>query len=187
MDGPAVAAAVRALDGDRRALPILLITADVMGSTRDRAGRSGITAYLQKPVQAAQLAAALQAAVPGTAPRGEPAADGGEPLSSPARRRGAGLPPHRQEALVSMFFQDESGTISGLQAMLAAGDRQGASAMAHKLKGPAHLLGFRALAALAEEIEQAGRDLPQADWVGLQARLAQAIEEARASALLAQH
>jgi HPt (histidine-containing phosphotransfer) domain-containing protein len=159
----------------------------VMGSTRDRAGRSGVTAYLQKPVQAAQLAAALQAAVTRAAPGDEPAAAaGGEPISSGAGQRARGLPPHRLEALVSMFFQDESGTISGLQAMLAAGDRQGASAMAHKLKGPAHLLGFRALAAFAEEIEQAGRDLPQADWVGLQARLAQAIKEARASALLAQ-
>lgn len=187
MDGPAVTAAVRALDGARRALPILLITADVMVSTRDRAGRSGVTAFLQKPVQAAQLAAALQAAVTRTVPVGEPAAAAGEPLPSHAGQRAKGLPPHRLEALVSMFFQDESGTISGLQAMLAAGDGQGASAMAHKLKGPAHLLGFRPLAALAEEIEQAGRDLPQADWVGMQARLAQAITEARASVLLAQH
>jgi signal transduction histidine kinase/CheY-like chemotaxis protein/HPt (histidine-containing phosphotransfer) domain-containing protein len=188
MDGPAVTAAVRAMDGARRALPILLITADVMGSTRDRAGRSGVTAYLQKPVQAAQLAAALQAAVTRTAAADEPAAAaGGETSSSRAGQRARGLPPHRLEALVSMFFQDESGTISGLQAMLAAGDRQGASAMAHKLKGPAHLLGFRPLAALAEEIEHAGRDVPQADWAGLPARLAQAIGEARASALLAQH
>jgi len=185
MDGPAVTAAVRALEGARRSLPILLITADVMGSTRDRAGRSGVTAYLQKPVQAAQLAGALQAAVTRTAAGAEASAAGAESLPARASRRAGGLPHHRLEALIGMFFQDESGTISGLQAMLAAGDRQGASAMAHKLKGPAHLLGFRALAALAEEIEQGGRDLPQADWAVLQARLAQTIRETRASAQLA--
>jgi signal transduction histidine kinase/DNA-binding NarL/FixJ family response regulator len=185
MDGPAVTAAVRALEGARRSLPILLITADVMGSTRDWAARSGVTAYLQKPVQAAQLAAALQAAVTRTAAGAEASAADAESLPARASQRAGGLPHHRLETLIGMFFQDESGTISGLQAMLAAGDRQGASAMAHKLKGPAHLLGFRALAALAEEIEQGGRDLPQADWAVLQARLAQTIRETRASAQLA--
>jgi signal transduction histidine kinase/FixJ family two-component response regulator/HPt (histidine-containing phosphotransfer) domain-containing protein len=189
MDGPAVTAAVRALGGSRRDLPILLITADVMSSTRDRAERSGVTAYLQKPVQAAQLAAALRAAVARTASGGEVSAVArGEALSSRFGQLAAELPIHRLDGLVSMFFRDESGTISGLQAMLASGDREGVGAMAHKLKGSAHLLGFRELAAVAEEIEQAVVDQARtADWDVLQARLAQALGDTRAAAMPRAH
>ena len=58
--------AIRAMDGPRGKLPILVLTADVMPATRERAMAVGVTACLLKPLQTPQLAEDAVTCTPGT-------------------------------------------------------------------------------------------------------------------------
>jgi signal transduction histidine kinase/CheY-like chemotaxis protein/HPt (histidine-containing phosphotransfer) domain-containing protein len=156
MDGLLATAAIRAIGGRLADLPILALTADVMGKTRERAELSGITGFLPKPVQIGQLADALAAAVAGRAPAthaGDEMNSWTAPLSSRFADLENHLPQGQLPGLVAMFFDDGSGTIAELESALGSGDTVRIARAAHKLNGSARMLGFVAIAGVAEEIE----------------------------------
>ena len=151
LDGLQATQAIRALDGPAAQVPILMLTADVMPATRERATAAGATTCLHKPVQGLQLAEALNAAVNGNAIAAAPPAA----LSSRFAELGNDLPPQALAQLVRMFFSDESRALADLRAALHAGEPQRTMLAAHKLKGSARMLGFWRLADLVTEFEEA--------------------------------
>ncbi len=183
-DGLQATEAIRAMDGPRGKLPILVLTADVMPATRERAMALGVTACLLKPLQTPQLAEALRNAVAGThvesaapsappeavqpmqpaqtaqaaAPQPDPSpADDAQPplMSDQFDSLRTGLPPPALQRLLDMFFRDDSSTVQELEAALGGADATRIEQAAHKLKGSARLLGFELVAATADEIQHA--------------------------------
>jgi hypothetical protein len=59
MDGLTSTRLIRALPGEKRQIPIVALTADVMNDAEDRAAGAGVDEFLSKPVQKDHLQAAL--------------------------------------------------------------------------------------------------------------------------------
>lgn len=178
LDGLQATEAIRALDGPVSRLPILVLTADVMPATRERATAAGVTACLHKPVQGPQLAEALNAAVNSQAVANRPGA-----LSSRFAALGNELPSQALAGLVDMFFGDESRTLADLHAALDAGEPRRIALAAHKLQGSARMLGFWRIATLASEFEKAEGQGPNPARTPQQARrlLDEALAETHAA------
>ncbi len=178
LDGLQATEAIRALDGPVAQLPVLVLTADVMPATRERATAAGVTACLHKPVQGPQLAEALNVAVHGAAIANRPGA-----LSSRFAALGNELPSQALAGLVDMFFSDESRTLADLHAALDAGEPRRIALAAHKLQGSARMLGFWRIAELAVDIEKAEGQGPHKTRTPQQARklLDMALAETRAA------
>ena len=187
LDGLQATEAIRALDSPAARLPILMLTADVMPATRDRATAAGATACLHKPVQGPQLAEALHNAVNASL-QGQAAAEAQpQPLSSRFAALGNDLPPQTIAGLVDMFFGDESHTLADLHAALTAGEPRRIALAAHKLQGSARMLGFWRIATLAAEFERAeGRGQPGRTPQQACALLHAALDETRAAVQAAQ-
>lgn len=60
MDGLTATRAIRALDGEMAAIPVLALTANAMSGDREHCLQAGMTDYLSKPIAVAELHAALQ-------------------------------------------------------------------------------------------------------------------------------
>jgi two-component system, sensor histidine kinase len=60
MDGLTATRHIRALPGPRAQVPIVVLTADVMNEAREHAMQAGVNEFVSKPVQAAQLQAAMR-------------------------------------------------------------------------------------------------------------------------------
>jgi PAS domain S-box-containing protein len=59
MDGKAATLAIRALDGDARSVPIIALTADASGDSRDELIAAGMNDYVSKPIDDQKLLAAI--------------------------------------------------------------------------------------------------------------------------------
>ncbi len=64
------------------------------------------------------------------------------------------MPPDTMEELLGTLFEAPQGSVHVLVASLAAGDAAQIAYDAHKLKGTAMLLGFRALVRTSAQIER---------------------------------
>jgi len=86
--------------------------------------------------------------------------------------------------LARLFAQEARGALAGLRAALAEQDGTDVARAAHGLKGSSSTLGASLVAALAADVERAGREGRLDDAAALMERLAPAIDEA-SDALLA--
>jgi CheY-like chemotaxis protein len=59
LDGLATTEALRQRPGPNQHMPVILVTADVINETREKALASGVTAFVSKPMQASDLQRAL--------------------------------------------------------------------------------------------------------------------------------
>lgn len=193
LDGLATTEAIRKMEGPASQIKIILVTADVVNDTRKRAIEVGINEFTSKPLQAADLHRALlhcglleEPSIPETAVLLRP--------TSPAPLASYELPTRLPESppmsslidlesyaeIVSMMptetmyemldtvFEPPEGTLPVLQAALLEGDRDAVGYNAHKLKGTAMLLGFRAIIRTAAQIEQQAMQTAEPlspDWV----------------------
>jgi PAS domain S-box-containing protein len=178
MNGYEATLAIRAMGFER--LPIIAMTANAMEEDRGRSLASGMDAHLSKPIEVDVLVDTLLRVVKGAREEGAPA------LSPPAAAPGAGAPasipgidlkatlPRFGGAFANfaaVFRRLESSqgrTLDEVRDALAAGDRQGAQQLVHRLRGVAANLGATEVAALALEFEQA---LRSADDAALALRL----------------
>lgn len=64
MDGYDVVRAIRAREDERRALPVIALTADAMADTRERCLAAGMDDFVPKPFEKSRLLAAVAGAVP---------------------------------------------------------------------------------------------------------------------------
>jgi signal transduction histidine kinase/CheY-like chemotaxis protein/HPt (histidine-containing phosphotransfer) domain-containing protein len=179
MDGLTATRAIRDLGGRNATIPILALTADVVGMTRERTQEAGVTALLAKPIQNEQLADALARAAAGL-PIGHTAPVIAAPtvLSPHFGDLAEHLPEGQFARLIDMFFADESGTIADLDKALAAGNPRTIQDAAHKLTGCASVLGLTGIANLTRDM---GKTQPGQVPAYKQARakLRQAVDAAR--------
>ncbi len=179
LDGLAATEAIRAMEGPAAQIKIILITADVVNDTRKRAVEVGVNEFTSKPLQAADLHRALlrcglldDPSVPDAAVLMRHSSP--FPLSSyeaPVRLPDTPslsslidldsyaeivsmMPGETMAEMLTTVFEPPEGTLPTLQTALLEGDREAVGYNAHKLKGTAMLLGFRAIVRTAAQIEQ---------------------------------
>lgn len=150
-------------------IPIVALTAHVIGSTAERWREAGMSGYLAKPFTLAQIAATLAQWTTPTA--GSRASDTGSPAASAAIAPAASAPAVIDaEVLGQILAMDKGGKLIGrllalyrqqvplilerLRIAIAAGDRAETAAQGHALKSASVSLGARHVAALADRIER---------------------------------
>jgi signal transduction histidine kinase/ActR/RegA family two-component response regulator len=178
LDGLATTEAIRALQGPKSAIKVILITADVVNETRIRAREVGVNEFASKPLQMEDLQQALARCglldpwAPTSAP-GWPSTDplplsswelharlpeGEPPLSGYIDRESFleildMMPMDSLDELLKTVFEPPDGTVHVLVRAIADADRAAIGYNAHKLKGVAMLMGFRALVTISTQIE----------------------------------
>ncbi|MBF0191828.1 MAG: response regulator [Magnetococcales bacterium] len=175
MDGFTATRAIRE-QSCYRDLPIVAMTANAMVGDRERSLAAGMNDHVAKPIDLAELHATLERWLPPrcripTLESGrekeqeerERSVSGGESRLLPAWLPGLDL----REALARVkgnerllgellvaFCREHGGSAQRIRELLAAGERQAASRLAHAVKGPAGNLGARELWEAARELEQ---------------------------------
>ena len=179
MDGISATRAIRQLKGAAAAIPIVMVTADILSDARNAALQAGVNWFIAKPVNPDSLRLAL-ARGRMTAPQ-EPAepAESAESAETPAgASSGAAsdsqtvLDPGVYQAFVALMpretvdrqwralFGPDSPDITPISSALAANDWPAASRLAHQLKGVCMLMGLTSLATTLSHIEEAAEHLP---------------------------
>lgn len=182
LDGLATTEAIRRLDGPVSEIKVILVTADVVNDTRKRALEVGVNEFTSKPLQAEDLKRALRRCGllddPGltveeldtTALRTSspfPLSSYEMPVRLPDLSHAAvGLvdteaygeildmmPEESLDELLKTLFEPPEGTVHVLGQALLDDDREAIGYNAHKLKGTAMLMGFRALVKTSAQIE----------------------------------
>jgi len=168
LDGLATTEAIRALHGPTSNVKIILVTADVVNDTRKRAKEVGVSEFASKPLQAADLQRALQRCglleplagnahamqLPGASAPDLRASVAGLIDSEAYSEIVAMMQADTMDELLGTLFAPPEGTVHQLLDALDRGEPAAMAYNAHKLKGTAMLLGFRAIVDTAADIER---------------------------------
>jgi signal transduction histidine kinase/HPt (histidine-containing phosphotransfer) domain-containing protein/ActR/RegA family two-component response regulator len=158
MDGIAATRAIRALGGDRGAVPIVAMTANASDTDRALCREAGMDGFEAKPISSRRLAALLAGFGVRAARDAEPvAADTGAlPEARPDRSdaRVAELVEAVGEEgfrdLLDVFFLDASALLTDLHRSLASHDLELFDRSLHSLKGSAANLGYHRFAQMVD-------------------------------------
>jgi two-component system, sensor histidine kinase and response regulator len=170
MDGFDATRVIRARERDGR-VPIIAMTASALPGERERCLAAGMDDFLTKPVDPAQLAAAVARAGSGRVGSRAGSRPAAPVPQQPASAATPVLDPDRVEMLgelvkdgVSFFERARMSFLSRVDGSLAQiniavqdGDAERAVADAHQLKGSALNLGLNRVGAAAEAIEELAR------------------------------
>ncbi len=171
MDGITATKAIRS-NPQRRTLPIIAMTANVMATDREKCIEAGMNDHIAKPIDPDELFAVLlrwikprngdraraDVAVASSSPvvsAKDPAPEMPEiaGIDTKAALRRTGGNRMRYEALLRKFADPSQGGVEEIRSALAAGDVSTAARAAHSLKGAAANLGATALAEEAAKVE----------------------------------
>ena len=166
MDGYELTAAIRTQEQGFRRIPIVALTANTLKDEADRCRVAGMDAYLSKPLQLADLKAALKTWLPDAVSNLDSRAEvvthavtGG----APAQAVDVGVLESligNDPAVILEFLNDfriSAGKIAlELKAACTDGRSAPASEQAHKLKSSARAVGALALGELCAQMETAG-------------------------------
>ena len=189
MDGITATRAIRQLTGAAAAIPIVMISADILSGARQAALQAGVNAFIAKPVNPDSLRQALALGRMAAAP--EPPAPMASVSSGVASAPQAVLNSAVYQAFVALMPREtvdrqwqallgpDSPEIALLASALAAHDWPAASRRAHQLKGVCMLMGLTALATTLSQIEQAAENAPAENPGDLLRQLAQNVEATR--------
>ena len=176
MDGFKAARAIRAMPEPRGAVPIIALTADAFGESRDMALQSGMDGFLSKPAHLAQLREALLAHTSSAGRSGSPPVVAPAPVAprdevqldrATFEQVRSALSPEQYAALLAKFFDDRSAALANLRHALATSAHGDVREHAHALRGAALNLGLRTVAQTAEEIQTSGADTPVSELTRL--------------------
>ncbi|MEZ5490921.1 MAG: response regulator [Gammaproteobacteria bacterium] len=185
MDGFTATESIRA-SGRHDALPVLAVTANFSAQDRARATRSGMNDHIPKPINPQQLLRhLLQWITPGDRAAAEPQAEDANPAPAelpeflPGLRIKEGL--NRVGGNSRLYLKllkdlatDYLNCAERLKIMVAEGQTESASQLAHKLRGIANNLGADAVGELAGTLEgklKNGEELTDEVLVDLEQRL----------------
>jgi PAS domain S-box-containing protein len=165
MDGFEATAGIRALGGPRGATPIIAMTAHAMKGDRERCLAAGMDDYVSKPIQSAELFAAIGRCLlheAGTRPGRQPLAPPEPPLPDPIDRHKA-LPYFGGDEdlfgrLLREFVDDLARQIEHLKSESASGDARSFTTTAHSLKSLSATFGADRLWQTAQQLEALGLD-----------------------------
>jgi PAS domain S-box-containing protein len=156
MDGLEAVRAIRSLEG-RRDLPVIAMTAHAMMGDRERFLAAGMSDYVAKPIEEAELTRVLarwlrtSRAPTGPAPDGAGLAVPGVDLEGGLRRAAGNADLYRR--LLVAFVEELEGALPELRGELEVGDADGARRRLHRVKGAAGTLGADRVASAAAELE----------------------------------
>jgi len=157
MDGLQATRAIRQLDGGRAKVPIVAMTANVLGDIVARCRDAGMNGYVAKPFNVRELVAAMAAALPGAGAAAQPASVR-KPEAVPVLDRGMvdELVEHIGFDDSVNVMRDAERAIPGRASRVAASrDDPGQLARAgHDLASTAATAGLLELSALGQSIEQ---------------------------------
>lgn len=166
LDGIAATRAIRALPGGD--MPIIALTANAFADDRQRCLAAGMNGHVGKPVNPVTLAATLERWLSGlTMPDDLLPSDGdsfdevlaqigGLDVGKVWRRSPERLAAYRGQ--LERFLEEHRDDMAKLRERLAAGDRSGAHAVVHRLKGIAGLIGAWRIESLAGQMMFGLRD-----------------------------
>lgn len=168
LDGIATTREIRLLPSPTGQVPIVMVTADVVNDTRERATAAGVTQFAPKPMQEADLRRALRrcGVLEGSADTQPGVLELPiRTVRSPQQLIDAQthaelltmMPREMFNQLLDMLFKGPEGTALVLQQALEHEDLKAIVYQAHRLKGSCMLLGLRALIAVAADIEKSGQ------------------------------
>jgi PAS domain S-box-containing protein len=167
LDGEAATRKIRQLLPAAQQPVIIALTANAFAADRERLLRAGADDYLTKPVEPAQLQRALarvtaRRAVAAGVADVRPGEEGPVPLIawSAFDQMAASMEPAGQErravtTLVELFQQAVPPQIAAIEAAVEAADVAGLRRRTHRLRGGCLQVGARAMAALAQRLEEA--------------------------------
>ena len=164
-------------------IPVVAMTAGAMQRDREMCLEAGMDDHVAKPVNPVDLARVLEAWLPGASsnrasrvqdehPRVEEKIIAQVPCDDRPMRPDAHVPVHDRRQLLHrvmndesladtvflMFLQSAEDKVAKLEQFIGDGEARAAHMEAHALKGAALNTSCLALAAVAEEMEQAGHD-----------------------------
>jgi CheY-like chemotaxis protein/HPt (histidine-containing phosphotransfer) domain-containing protein len=207
MDGLEATAAIRKAEATTGThLPIVAMTAHAMKGDRERCLDAGMDGYIAKPIQAAELRAAVEEAAEAertqtdgpAAPPAAPQAAG--EAEGQARSEGAAFDPAAASArfdgdeglireVAELFLAEHENAMAEVREAVAAGEAERLERAAHSLKGSVGNFGAKAAFDAALALEVMGRrgklDGAEAACERLAGELARLVPELRAFAGLA--
>ena len=165
MDGLEATRRIRALDGARRGVPVLAVTASALPEQVAACRAAGMDGHLAKPIDRESLLAAVQRLAAGDTlhdPSPHAALDASQPLLDEAvlRNLAADLGP-TADVVISEFVGEVRLGYETLSTPAIAQDIPRLRHAAHRMLGAARTLGARRLGATTEAMQaeiQAGRD-----------------------------
>jgi CheY-like chemotaxis protein len=155
LDGFAATRAIRRDEKHGARIPIIAVTADVIGDVRQACLAAGMDDYISKPLDPRQLGRILAHFVPHDA-----APDRAEdPCSTLLQRLGEfdRRTPGLGQRIAALFIADGHARLEELATALANGDAGQVAAIAHALHGSAANVGAADMAAASASIERLGR------------------------------
>jgi len=168
LDGISTTREIRRLPAPACALPIIMVTADVVNDTLEKATQAGVTHFAPKPLQEIDLRRALRrCGLLEDSPDTQPPS-----MELHARKERSPqqlidvqehaellkmMPSEMYSQLLDMLFQGPEGTALVLQKALADEDLEAIVCQAHRLKGACMLFGLRALVTVSSNIEKFGQ------------------------------
>jgi CheY-like chemotaxis protein/HPt (histidine-containing phosphotransfer) domain-containing protein len=153
LDGLAAAQAIARLEPRTERPYIVALTASALEEERRRCAAAGMDDYVSKPVAMERLIAALRRAVEHQAQSAPPAAPAIDPSVLGVLDRDLGADAVRD--ILDSYLRDSPKRVAALQEALAAGDAIRFTREAHTLKSSSATVGATALAAVAEQLENA--------------------------------
>ena len=179
MDGISATRAIRQLRGAAAAIPIVMISADILSGTRHVALQAGVNGFIAKPVNPDSLRQALargrmtapeeppeSSELPASAEPKAGSSSGGSSASQAVLDAAvyqafvALMPRQSVDRQWRALFGPDSAEITPIASALAAHDWPAASRRAHQLKGVCMLMGLTALANALSHIEQVADHAP---------------------------
>ena len=177
MDGYEAARKIRTWEEatGRRPVPIVALTAHVVGAAAEAWRAAGMDAVLHKPFTLKKLAETLREFIASSvgAAEPEPITDSISTTLSALRNRGdlfdrdvvaelEGFVSNGRsgfvEKVVGLYCENAPGCIAELQAAAKSGGTENIAKMSHALKSMSYTIGAKAVAAAAAELEMTSRD-----------------------------
>jgi CheY-like chemotaxis protein/HPt (histidine-containing phosphotransfer) domain-containing protein len=163
MDGYELARAIRAEEQGKQRMPIAALTATALKGESEHCRAAGMDKYLTKPLQLADLRAALAELLP-SLPRPSGSLRGAAPDGSNAAAVNldvledlVGNDPVVICDLLQGFHDSAGRAVELLKAACSVGDMAATVEQAHRLKSSARTVGALGLGRLCEQIEIAGK------------------------------
>jgi signal transduction histidine kinase/CheY-like chemotaxis protein/HPt (histidine-containing phosphotransfer) domain-containing protein len=195
MDGLEALRRIRA-DAALARLPVIALTANARREEREEYLAAGMDGFISKPIEPAELYAALAQRLPAQGRRPAEVAAvvaaevaGGVAAAVPAQADGEYDPavlarlcveqPDRLRRYVEVFLDSAEQSIEGLTQALLRGDLAGVAGFGHRIKSAANSAGAHGLGALGAALEALGRGGTLAQAGVLAARLPAALQETR--------